>query len=358
MAEDSLLQPTADNQSSVHEDHQCEQSTADKDNPPQHEENQVIKEEGPVIEDSQQHDSHVAELLPALQSIADTHSVMVPQHDEQHAVIEEAEPAIDDHPPQQQDGLMAELLPVLQTIADTHSAMVPQHNEHDAVIEEAEPVIDDHPPQQNDSLKAELLPALAPLSDTHAVMEDDPSQYEEDAVIEEVEPNHPPQQQGGLVAEFLPILQTIADAHSVMAPQHDEHDAVIKEAEPVIDDHPPQQQDSLVAELLPVLQSIADTHSVMKEDAQTEAPPIQSTTDNSLLLPLQENQVAQEQQPKDYSLQELVSNLIEFWDIIIYLSQFDCSDEATAFGGASDSYNSLEGSTNLGQPSLTRKSSQ
>ena len=96
-----------------------------------------------------------------------------------------------------------------------------------------------------------------------------------------------------------------------MAPQHDEHDAVIKKAELVIDDHPPQQQDGHVAEFLPVLQSIADTHSVMK-DPQTEAPLVQSTTDNSLL---QENQVAQEQQPKDenkYSLQELVSNLMEF----------------------------------------------
>ena len=264
MAEDSLLQPTADNQSPVHEDYQCEQSTAGKDDPPQRKEDQMIEEEGSIIEDSQQHDSYVTELLPALRSIADTHSMMVLQHDEQDAVIEEAEPIIDDHPPQQQDGLTAELLPV-----------------------------------------------LAPLFDTHAAMEDDSSQHEEDAVIEEVEPDHPPQQQDGLVAELLPVLQTIADTHSVMAPQHDEHDAVIKETEPVIDDHPPQQQDGHVAEFLPVLQSIADTHSVMK-DPQTEAPLVQSTTDNSLL---QENQVAQEQQPMDenkYSLQELVSNLMEF----------------------------------------------
>ena len=222
----------------------------------------------------------------------------------------EVEAVTDDHPLQQQDSLMAELVPVLQSTADT------QHNdEQDAVVEEGEAVIEDHPPQQNDSLVTDLVPPLSSQSNTHVMMEDDPSQHQEDTVIEE--------------------------------------------AEAAIDDQQSHQQnDSLAAELLPLLQSIADTHSVMTEN---EAPFVQTKTSDEPPLPQQKYQVAQEQQLQDeikYSLQELVSNqyLTEFWDSIHLISQFAHSDEATAFGGASDSYNSLEGSTNLGWPSLKRRS--
>ena len=126
-AEDFLLQPTADNQSSIRKDHQSEQSVADMDYPSQHHDDQVTEEEEPIIEDFQpQYDRHVDELLPALQSIADTHSTMAmeSQHDEDSAaVVEETEPLIDGHSPQQQGGLMAELLPLLESIADTHSVI-------------------------------------------------------------------------------------------------------------------------------------------------------------------------------------------------------------------------------------------
>ena len=101
-----------------------------------------------------------------------------------------------------------------------------------------------------------------------------------------------------------------------MAPHQDEQEAVVEEAKAVIiEDHQPQQPDSIMAELLPALQSIADTHSVMMDDPSTEAPVVLSTPDDVPLLPLQENQEAQEEQPEDerkYSLQELVSNLMEF----------------------------------------------
>ncbi len=132
IAEDSLLQPTADhdNQSSAHKDHQCQQSAADTGYPPQHDEDQATGEEKPIINEDFQwkHDRHVAdsELLPALQSTAvDTHSVMEPLHNEHNVVVEEAETVTDDHSPQQesQGGLMAELLPVFQSIVDTHSVI-------------------------------------------------------------------------------------------------------------------------------------------------------------------------------------------------------------------------------------------
>ena len=95
-------------------------------------------------------------------------------------------------------------------------------------------------------------------------------------------------------------------------------DAVSEEAEPIINGYSPQQHDNLMAQLLPVLESIADhSHAMREDDPLAEAPMIQSTTDDDLHVPLLEDQLAQKQKPKDnnnYSLQELVSNLMEYCD--------------------------------------------
>ena len=220
----------------------------------------------------------------------------------------------------------------------------PEHNKptilHDATISETPllptlPATNHHPPQHEVTAEDSLLQAIADnqssahediLYEPSTTDKDYPSQHEENPVIEKSETTTDDhslaQQHDSLVAESPPVLQSIADIHTQMEkdpPQH-EDDTAIEEAEPVIDDHPPQQHDGLVVQPLPVLQSIADGQTVTKKDPLAEAPLVQSTPDDSLHLPLQENQPAQEQQEKDdiyYSLQELVSSLKEYWDILL-----------------------------------------
>lgn len=202
-----------------------------------------------------------------------------------------------------------------------------QHGEDHLELHPTQPRLDNIKVQNEDLLieapPMELMANDSPLQEEKAMSEEPLLQPTPDSLSQHSE-------------DHLDLLQPIPD--DIQRRDDKEPLLATSSVQPIADDSP--ILDDKAKDEAPLLQPIANDQSSLHQDDQLRQDEQEIASHSPQLMVEVEANV--------YTLQELVRLL---GLCVIYYGKFhctSCSDEAAAFGGASDSYDSLEGSPNLG----------